>query len=493
MIELQLLGGLALDGPDLSPNARARQRRPLALLALIAAGAPHALGRNRLMAMLWPESDTERASNSLRQTLFLLRRDLGENLFLPESGGAIQLDSAAVAADLWKFRDAIARNAPGDAVAVYTGPFLDGFQLSSAPEFSDWCDAERTRLAHQYVDALDALAREAEEQERTDDVVRWRRRQAGADPLSSRVALALLRALANAGDRSGALEYASVHESLVRVHLEASPDPLVTEFVASLRDRQVSPDATGGRRVPLSKLQPADVPGVSPIGGPPAAPIPSRSLLRALRPWLTAAAVGAFALGGASLYADRTAASPATSIVVVLASGTGGVEGGGRDRANRLVACNGPACPPGELPQPAFVVPKHVSFTLPVAGTSFIAPVPDGTDAAPPGYKCCTTAVFENEFSLPSTAVSARITITVLADNQAHVAINGVEFGRQTDSLASWNFGGPAATFSTTFPPAPRGTNRLTVTLWDGGGATGLHYHAVVTHETEIGRFRPSR
>lgn len=490
MIHLQLLGGAALRGPDLSPNARARQRRPLALLALVAAGAPHAVGRNKLMAMLWPESDSERASNSLRQTLYLLRRDLGENLFLPESAGGIGLDPSALTVDLWTFRHAIERNAPHDAVAAYAGPFLDGLQVPSAPEFSHWCEMERARVAHQYAAALDALARQAEAQGRADDVVRWRRRQAGADPLSSRVALALLQALDAAGDRTGALEYASVYESLVRVQLEAQPDPQVMEFVALLRRRPAMADSPGRRRMSPAPILPAardDTTRTTPTAGSPAhmeSRDASTGRARAFRPWIAAAAVGLFALVGASLHAARTSGSPPAGTVVVLTSGANRVEG--RDRANRLVACEGPACPAGALPQLAYVVPKHVSFTLPVAGTGFIAPIADGTESEPPGYKCCTTAVFENEFSLPSDAVSARITISVLADNQARVAINGVEFGRQADSLASWNYGGPATTFSATFSPGQKGTNRLRVTLWDGGGAMGLHYHAVVTYETEL-------
>lgn len=443
------------------------------------------------MAMLWPESDAERASNSFRQTLYLLRRDLGESLFLPESAGGIGLDSSALSVDLWTFRDAIERNAPDDAVAAYTGPFLEGFQVTNAPEFSHWCEMERARVAHQYVAALDALARQAEEQGRADDLVRWRRRQAGADPLSSRVALALLQALDAAGDRTGALEYASVYESIVRVQLEAQPDPQVTEFVSRLRRQPTLADSPARRRMSPAPPQPVvrdDTPLTAPAAALPAhveSRDPDAGRAKSFLPWIAAAAVGVFALVGASLHAARTAGSPAAGTVVVLASGTVGAEG--RDRTNNLVACDGPACPAGGLPQPAYVVPKHVSFTVPVAGSGFIASIPDGTQAEPPGYQCCTTAVFENEFSLPPDAVSARITISVLADNQARVAINGVEFGHQADSLASWNFGGPATTFSATFAPEQGGPNRLRVTLWDGGGAMGLHYHAVVTYETGIG------
>lgn len=167
---------------------------------------------------------------------------------------------------------------------------------------------------------------------------------------------------------------------------------------------------------------------------------------------------------------------------IVLASGSSPVAG--RDAANRLVACEGPICPEGSLPQDAYIVPTHIAYTNPATGTYFIAPAAEGATLKPPGYACCSTAVFENEFTLPSDAVSATITITLLADNQGIVAINGMEFGRQADRNAPWNHGGPPATFATTFSPDPSGVNRLRVTLWDGGGAAGLNYRALVTPDT---------
>lgn len=236
MIELRLMGGLDIAGPGVSPSARSLRRHPMALLALVATAAPHPLAREKIMAFFWPESDTGRASNSLRQTLFWLRRDLGDDLFLIDNASGVQLDPAKLVVDLWTFRDAREKSNFEDAVAVYHGPFLDGFQLPGAPGFSRWVETERDRIERQYSEALDSLASFAEDEGRTDDAVAWRRRQAAADPFSSRTAMALLKALAAARDRPGALNYATVYESLVRQHLEAEPDPAVVAFVASLRE-----------------------------------------------------------------------------------------------------------------------------------------------------------------------------------------------------------------------------------------------------------------
>ena len=462
------------------------------LLALVAAAAPRAVTRDRIMAFLWPESDSARASNSLRQALHSLRRDLNEDLFLPEPAGGIQLDREKVTVDLWVFRDAVARRAPAEAVAAYRGPFLDGFQIGGAPEFCQWVEAEREQVERAYRAALDTLARQAESAARHDEAVAWRRRLAAADPFSSRVALGLLKALTAGGDRPGALQHAAVHENLVRSHLEVDPDPAIAEFVASLRSTPpggIPPRSTQlpARTAASDQMVPAEaISAASPTAIALRAAVEQvgagRTYTRAQARWLVAAGVSA--LVGVGALGAMMAHRPPENFFMLA---TGASPDAGRDGTNRLVACEGPICPKGGLPQDAYVVPTHLAYTNPATGTHFIAPAPDATTLKPPGYACCSTAVFENEFTLPSDAVSATISITVLADNQAIVAINGVEFGRQADPNAPWNFGGPPATFATTFLPDPSGVNRLRVTLWNGGGAAGLNYRALVTHDDKEG------
>src|SRR5216117_3360961 len=75
-LRLRTLGGLAVErNPPLGPGAAA-QRRPLALLALLAAASERGVSRDKLLACLWPESSQEKARHLLTQTLYALRRDL---------------------------------------------------------------------------------------------------------------------------------------------------------------------------------------------------------------------------------------------------------------------------------------------------------------------------------------------------------------------------------------------------------------------------------
>src|SRR5262245_31321580 len=74
-LRLRTLGGLSVDLVSASDGAATR-RRPLALLALLAVAGSRGVSRDKIVAYLWPESDDERARNSLSQALTSLKREL---------------------------------------------------------------------------------------------------------------------------------------------------------------------------------------------------------------------------------------------------------------------------------------------------------------------------------------------------------------------------------------------------------------------------------
>lgn len=228
---LETFGKLTLSGGPSSDLSH--QRRRLALLALLAASGERGLSRDQLIGYLWSESAAGNARHSLEQLLHTLRRALGESVF---SGiNPVRLDSQVVASDVTEFERALERGFLADAVALYHGPFLSGFYLDDAPEFERWTTAERARLASRYSDALVRLAGDAETAGDHSAAVRWRRLLVEADPISSRSALALMRALVAAGDRTAALQHARIYEALVRQELESEPDPSIAKYATMLR------------------------------------------------------------------------------------------------------------------------------------------------------------------------------------------------------------------------------------------------------------------
>jgi DNA-binding SARP family transcriptional activator/TolB-like protein len=235
MFTLRLFGGVALaKGMDLVAG-RAAQKRRLALLARLAA-SPHAtLSRDKLIACLWPESSTEQARRLLSTSLYDLRQALGEDVIV-SCGDDLRLNPARLHTEVEDFEAALETGDWVRAVAVYAGPFGDGFHVTDAGEFEYWLEVQRERYAGRYREALERLA---EEQAAGGDLLgaagTWRK-LAAEDPFNTRVALRLMRALDAVGDRAAALRHAEVHAGLLREELDATPDPEVEALAAQLRE-----------------------------------------------------------------------------------------------------------------------------------------------------------------------------------------------------------------------------------------------------------------
>jgi DNA-binding SARP family transcriptional activator len=126
-----------------SQPVKFRSRKELALLIYLAvAGGRHT--REKLIALLWPDSDRNLGQASLRNTLVRTRRDLGE------AGAHLEIDASTlgfdgshpVDLDVSAIESALEDgNEPADlsrlraAVTAYRGDFLEGFSLADAPDF----------------------------------------------------------------------------------------------------------------------------------------------------------------------------------------------------------------------------------------------------------------------------------------------------------------------------------------------------------------------
>jgi DNA-binding SARP family transcriptional activator/tRNA A-37 threonylcarbamoyl transferase component Bud32 len=250
MFRLDTFGGLTLLDPAGAPVPTPRRR--LALLTLLAVAGARGLTRDKVVAYLWPESTTENARHALEQLLYSLRRQGARELVT--GGDPLRLNPALVTSDVALFERAVAGGDLDEAAALYRGPFLDGFFLSDAPEFEEWVEGERTRLARAHTDALYALAKQAGARgQHTAEIACWRKLST-ADPMSERSASGLARALAAAGEWSAALEHSRAYDEVVRRELREERSTL-TALVEKLRTEGagVVPEAAAGPRYAIER------------------------------------------------------------------------------------------------------------------------------------------------------------------------------------------------------------------------------------------------
>jgi TolB-like protein/DNA-binding SARP family transcriptional activator len=261
MIRLRTLGALDLrnsEGQELrTVLAQPKRAALLVYLALAPPRGPHR--RDTLLALFWPEQDTEHARNALSQAVHFLRRSLGATL-VAGNGEGLGLEWKDFWCDAAAFEEALDAGRLSDALDLYRGDLLEGFHVGDAPEFDQWLDAERARLADRYAKVLEAVAGEREAVGDHGRAVTLWRRLASRDLYNSRVALRLMHALAAAGDPAGAIQHARVHKTLLGDELGVAPDPELAAFVRQLQSRPAeaprphAPDVTISGETPKDAL-----------------------------------------------------------------------------------------------------------------------------------------------------------------------------------------------------------------------------------------------
>ncbi|MDQ8158548.1 MAG: BTAD domain-containing putative transcriptional regulator [Gemmatimonadota bacterium] len=270
--ELHLLGAAAItvvDTPTAVPAGAAQPRR-LALLAVVAEAFPSPVARERAIGLLWPEQDIAGARRLLTQALYVLKRELGDDV-IRATAHDLTFNPDALSTDLIRFRSALADGDVFRAVALYRGTFVEGLYIKGAAEFERWVDAVRVDTAQRLRSALEQRADADEAQGDWPAARRCRERVLSLFPFDSSALLGYVYAVTSAGDPSAARAAAAAWERRMRTELEVEPDP---EVLARLAQRFVArPAAWTAAPVSAdsSEAEPPAAPSAAPAA-PPAAP-----------------------------------------------------------------------------------------------------------------------------------------------------------------------------------------------------------------------------
>src|SRR5262245_38144511 len=222
---LTLLGGFRAqldDGQVVALPIRKAQ----ALLAYLASPLGQAHPRDKLAALLWGDMRTAQARAALRQTLFVIRRALGEMLVLPLEDETVALDPAGVTVDVREFEQYVARATPESlevGVGLYQGDLLEGLSLEEPP-FEEWLIAERMRLRELALEALARLLAHHRDAGALDRAVRIAVRLLALDPLQEPVHRTLMRLYARLGRRGAALRQYQLCVAALQREVRAEPE-----------------------------------------------------------------------------------------------------------------------------------------------------------------------------------------------------------------------------------------------------------------------------
>jgi serine/threonine-protein kinase len=235
---LRLLGGLELESADrTNVTPLLSQPKRVALLVLLACGGRGLQRRDSLIGLLWPEMDQDRGRHALRQSLYVLRKTLGNDLFEARGDDEIGLRQDVVSCDVREFEQEAADGNAEAAMKMYCGDLLPGFFLHDAVEFERWLEAERLRLRRV---AAGCCWRLAELYESRGDGVgcsTWARRAVDLAPFDEGAVHRLIEVFDRIGNRAGAISAYDHFVRRLRDEYAAEPSPETEALISRVRTR----------------------------------------------------------------------------------------------------------------------------------------------------------------------------------------------------------------------------------------------------------------
>jgi len=237
MIELRILGEIRLQSENgVELDALLRQPKRLALLAYLANPCPGTWHRrDMLLALFWPELDTAHARTSLRNSLYVLRQSLGDDVLRNRGDEEISIDPARLKTDLTSAWDALRRGDTDAALSGYRGELLPGLFPQDSEGFQRWLDLERTRLKVALSTAGTARIDELETEGKLPQAVAVTRRVMDIQPDDETLVRRLMILQEKMGDRAGALAAFESYRLRLASDFDAEPAPETVQVVNRLR------------------------------------------------------------------------------------------------------------------------------------------------------------------------------------------------------------------------------------------------------------------
>lgn len=241
-LSVKTLGKLALRVGERTIGAIGR--KSAALLAYLALSDTGEETRERLVGLLWSETEEEKARASLRQSLHEIRE-----AFNAEGFDGIRTDKVAIGLDLSR-TDVDLRDIFDEATAGRAHPLLLETERpidrvlneldSLDPAFRIWLVAKRQSLGDRLMRLIESAVNDAKKP--SPDRETLARALMRLDPTHEEAARVLIRARASAGDIGGALRVYKVLWDLLDNEYDVEPSKETQELIAAIKLGQLEAD-----------------------------------------------------------------------------------------------------------------------------------------------------------------------------------------------------------------------------------------------------------
>lgn len=199
-------------------------RKAEALVAYLALARPARHTREKLASLLWNASGTDQARQSLRQTLFTIRKLFPDPDVISTDADRIALAPDAIETDVAEFERLASkddRESLQSAAALYTGELLQDLTIDEE-RFDAWLHGERQRLREIALSVVNRLIDGVPERV-LDNAIQLALTIIAADPLHESAHRALMSAYARQGHRDLAIRQYYTCADLLRKRLSVEP------------------------------------------------------------------------------------------------------------------------------------------------------------------------------------------------------------------------------------------------------------------------------
>jgi DNA-binding SARP family transcriptional activator len=242
-LTVQLLGTFEASHAEHKVTSFPR-RKALALLAYLCVEQPGIVHqRDKLAAMLWPDTFQEDARRSLRQCLYELRQKLHDPNEVSQShfevtAQTVRLRTENLKCDVSDFISLCASDDPTymeSALNLYRGELLAGFNVEDAAPFEEWLFYVRGQLGRSLTQVLQHQREQAEQNQDWSRVIVALRHLITLDNLNEELYFALMQAYLANGERKTALDLYVEWRDLLETELQLAPQPQVTALYNKIR------------------------------------------------------------------------------------------------------------------------------------------------------------------------------------------------------------------------------------------------------------------
>lgn len=195
--------------------------------------------REELAGLLWSDMDDVTAKKNLRNTLYMIKRLIADDIILTPSRSVIAANPSIININDLHNLDAGA----GERLNEYKGEFLEGFSCKEAGLFENWVIEQRERFRESYTSRLTKHIIELMNNKKYGDAKHFLKRLIEVDEYSESAYRALMRIYEREGAFSKVLETYFKLEKKIASELGISPDDRTKEIFTRVQKRNVSEPA----------------------------------------------------------------------------------------------------------------------------------------------------------------------------------------------------------------------------------------------------------